>query len=196
MSSHAPLAWAEKNTAPRDLRGSLSATFPTPSWLVRTVGPKRGGRPSPGIYTRGRLQTFSDSPTITESYQEYCTRLVVRLSEATWDPDLGIEVPTPLALTGTLAILIAVGRTGSIYPAIAPDGDGGLDVAWKADGSVLRFSVDPDGETTLWVPQRFGPPLHGVPLDQDGRKALTLALEALSRYVDATNPAWRRWFRD
>lgn len=145
-----------------------------------------------GTYRRGKLDAFGIRST-ENLFQRYTEAALGRLGRLDWPEEMG-PPPTVRSVEAADRILRSIGRAKSVYPTIAADGDGGIDVLWKADDRLLRIWIDEDGESHAWLPEGFGLPSGRIEVTDPQLKVLREALFQFSRFVEEANPDWRRWF--
>lgn len=152
---------------------------------------------SAGTYRRNALSPFGGGHEqgFERDFFHYADRLMLDIGSGGWEPDLA-DAPTSAAMQKARSLLRQVARPSTVYPAIAPDGDGGLDIQWVADGHSLRLTVDSVGAVSVKMDRKFGAVVDETPVN--GTKdlvAIMRALAELTQYVERHNPSWRRWFR-
>ncbi len=93
-------------------------------------------------------------------------------------------------------VLRSMGKPSSVFPSIAPDGDGGVLIAWMASLQTISIEIQADGcggychvtdvRGVTELELHFGMSLSAKRLGQ--------ALDRLSAKVRAVNPHWRGAF--
>lgn len=146
-----------------------------------------------GSYQRQRLGAFPDEGE--RDFFEHSELVLKRLEHPEWSPELEIEPPTNAALVSARRELRRIARPSSIFPSIAPDGEGGVDVTWMAGPQRLSINIDSSGVVSAYAVSREGRVL--VDGTMSGRRAVlsfAKALWELSERIERINPNWRRSF--
>lgn len=99
-------------------------------------------------------------------------------------------------------LLILLGRVmgeGSVYPAITPDGEGGVSFEWSSQDWLIELDLIADGSYILV--RRRGGGVNGHATVSHGRikqmpiPYLRSLINDYSKFVELRNPNWRLNFR-
>jgi hypothetical protein len=120
----------------------------------------------------------------------YVTKL---LNEMAADPSSGI---TPNRVNLLTALLSRVMERGSVYPAITPDGQGGVSFEWSAKRWLVELELTSDGRFSLLHSGADGVVNGNI---EGFARAIPLArvkrlVRDFSAFVVSQNPMWREYF--
>jgi hypothetical protein len=125
----------------------------------------------------------------------YTSARLTSVEHGRWDASLGISPPTNEAMEAARTRLYVVASPTSVFPAIAPDGDGGLEIVWRASGKELNLAVTEDGVIHVWADRNLGTTFEaGTEVTSDIYTELMQVLSELTSQVERLNPNWRRQF--
>jgi hypothetical protein len=157
----------------------------TSVWMIRRSVPQENE--SHHVSSVGRSSPFI--------FSQYVSRKLDHLRSLPrgWDGDRAQPV-TQSATWGMYCLLTQLGDARTVFPFLAPDGNGGVMAEWRAGEWRLEIEVSDAGDAYVYARTA-----NGVLVDDDlvGSEMVDrvrrLLLE-LSADVRAHNPAWRRLF--
>ena len=159
---------------------------------------------APFRYTRPKLEVDLYRPRSASLYRTpepsdvfTYIRASLRMIAATTIVDTTEQPITTEVLDEHRKILFFACDPQTVYPRLAPDGDGGITATWHAGDHMIEILTDETAETHAFV--KAGSELKVLDISEQDRSSLgelRLRLLELSENVRRSNPSWRNLFAD
>lgn len=128
-------------------------------------------------------------------FMAYASARLHELGKTDW-PEAGYKRISRTVIEQTRTILRAVQGEDSVYPSIAPDGEGGAMLYWRVAKASIEIDVEADGTRYARVTDSSGKVVLDVDrIDVEVTRTLRKSLATLSSSVGTANPNWRAAFR-